>query len=131
MFSELFSDISFRQSCWRTYFHCQCEPASQIIKITTKVRILSHGRFTQTFQEGKLNFFFYIGILTGSQLWRKKFLEETFLIHALFSFIFESKHKINVHLRSLMNICLRRKKRLAFTCHAKQTRKLEIKTLKI
>ena len=35
------------------------------------------------------------------------FLKNRFFVHALFAFIFESKHKITVDFRRLINICFR------------------------
>jgi len=69
----------------------------------------------------------FIGWLWGGNIFLKK---RFFFVHALFAFIFEFKHKINFDFKRLINTCVRRdEKRTAFTCNAKQTRKLNMKKL--
>ena len=124
MFSELLSDISFRQSCRRSCFNRQGELASYKIKIKSQVRISNFVTcnwqlLRKTFQEGKLKFL-CIALLIGF-VTEEVFFKKLFFVHALF----ESKHKINVDFRRLINIDVRGENLLAFTCNPKQTRKLE------
>ena len=85
----------------------------------------------QTLQEGKLNFL-CIGLFIAGFAAEEVFSTKRFyFLHALFALIFWSKHMINVHFRRLINICVRREKRLASSRHAKQARKQHRKTSKI
>ena len=91
MFSELLSDITFWQSCRRSYFQCQTELARFTIKI--KILIFCHSAtLRKIYQEGKLA---CLWVACGKKEFSRR---KPFFVHASF----ESKQKIKGDLRRLI-----------------------------